>query len=219
MSPTAPAPHGLLTPQSEWKQCAATAALLIALLGAFVYGVYRPQRQRLAEARAQLEAARAAVRELPEKLAVVTRLQRNVEENERFLRQTVSLMPDDADVYRVVQEVSALAQELELSVSRLEPMRPVEYASFRMLPFRMRFTGPFDAVVAFLNGLELRDRLFTIREFELTRQSRQLDSPVEVEVNFTVYARRNDFDGAAGRTDSAKISASAGRSIADNDDE
>ncbi len=212
------APHAILTPQSEWKQCAATAALLLALLGAFVYGVYRPQRQQLAAARSQLEAARAAVRELPQKLAVVTRLKQNVDENEQFLRQTVSLMPDDADVYRVVQEVSRLAQQLELSVSRLEPMRPVEYASFRMLPFRMRFSGPFDAVVAFLNGLEQRDRLFTIREFEIARQSRKFESPVEVQVNFTVYARRNGFDGTDGRTDSAKISVSAGRSIADNDD-
>ncbi|RMG34862.1 MAG: hypothetical protein D6725_13485 [Planctomycetota bacterium] len=208
-----------LNPQSEWKQCAATAALLALLVAVFVFGVYRPQRIRLERVRSELRDARESVRQLPQKLAVVTRLQKNVEENERFLQQTVSLMPDDADVYRVVQDVSRLAQQFDLTVSRLEPMRPVEYATFRMLPFRMRFAGPFRSVVAFLNGLEQRDRLFTIGELEITRQTRALEAPVEVQVDFTAYARRVDPDESIDGADSAKISASATRSVADNGDE
>ena len=169
-----------------------TIAALLFLVAMFAFGVYLPGKQASAKVVQQISAAEESIREIPARVAELQMHERAIAERHEYLRKTKSLVPDDIDLHAVLRQVADLAQNCNISVSRLEPANAPTDQSYETLAFHLSFSGDFRGIIAFLNGLEKSDRLFKIEELTLAREKAQGKRLTEGEMYFHVYARRND---------------------------
>jgi Tfp pilus assembly protein PilO len=67
----------------------------------------------------------------------------------------------------------------------------------RAIPLRLTLAGEFRGIAAFLRGIETRERLYTVEEFSLRRDSRGTGKAVLADLSLAVYtatAGLPDFD-------------------------
>jgi Tfp pilus assembly protein PilO len=176
----------------------------------FIFAVYRPMQKACSEAQREIAAADQSIRDIPLRLAELKSLEDEIRLREEYLQQHHQLIPENADLHSVLRQVTNLARNSNLSVSRLEPMPPVEYESYRVVPFRVSFTGDFRGVATFAKGLESCGRLFSIEEIALNAADDKRPLGTSGDMYFSVYARRAEI------SDSTENNTSQGQPGADN---
>lgn len=181
-------------------------SLLVAI---FFLAVFMPERKKAARVRREIAETEQAIRDIPVRLAELESLDEQIARGNEYLKKTAPLVPLETDLHAVLREVSKLAEASNLSVTRLEPLVPAPYASFRAIPFRISFRGKFRQIAAFVRGLETRSRLFTIEELTLKCETPGSGTDAQGDIRFSVYARNRD------PADSIENNASPGRHIAD----
>src|SRR6185369_11807637 len=120
-----------------------------------------------------------AIRDIPLRVAELELLKSDVTRRQTFLTAARTGVPFDPDVHGVIHRVAELARQSDLQVSRLEPLSATSRESFQSLPFKLTFSGPFRGALAFLKGLESRERLFHVLRFTLRQRYGKYGATIE----------------------------------------
>ena len=163
----------------------------------FVLAVYLPGHKAGARIRKEIQAAEQSIHDIPLRLAELEALQRDVDRRAAYLKQTAGLVPAMAGLHDVIQDVARSGKLAGLEVTRLEPLEPVAFKSYRGLPFRLSFRGPFRGFLEFSKGLESKSRLMSIEEISLRRQNTKDTQVIDGDIRFYVYVNDSgslDFD-------------------------
>jgi Tfp pilus assembly protein PilO len=169
----------------------------------FIFALYLPGHRDSIKVKAEIKSAEESIREIPVKLAALERLTQEVEHSRSYLTKNRRLIPNEPDVGGVLREVSDLARNAGLQVSRLEPQPPVEYETYVAQPFALKSTGGFRGVMFFLRGLETRTRLYHVEELTMKQENERAGDSVETDMKFLVFSKRADLRDSAendGRT-------------------
>ena len=122
----------------------------------------------------KLEEARAAVKDLN---AQIQKLQDAIDYfNNR--------LPSKDDVYKVLHEVTQIAQQQGLKTELVETLKAVDCNGYVELPLKMKLEGDFVSYYDFLLKLENMDRITRIREMDLKSQPKS--DGESLDNNFTV---------------------------------
>lgn len=170
---------------------------LTVLVAAFLIGAFLPERKRVARVRREIAETEQAIRDIPVRLAELELLERQINDRREHLNEAAALVPAETEMHVVLNQVARLAADADLTVTRLEPLPAVPYASYRAVPFRISFSGPFRGIALFLQGLESRPRLVAVEELSLKGEPAGSGDPAQGDVYFVVYARNADPAGSA----------------------
>ena len=181
---------------------------LIAIVGtavltvAFFLGVLRPGQLKAKSIQSEVSQIQSQLTSLPIQIAEREHLQAKLEGRSEQGERLATLIPLQADVSDVLHEVSQLAKQSQVTITRLEPMPQNDFASYSALPFSLGCKGEFAHVTKFLSGLETQPRLVTFVEVALTRGANTHDRQVQASVSFSVYSRHANSARTAGNATS-----------------
>ena len=171
---------------------------LIAIIGTAVltagyyWGVIRPGRAAADIVRTEISQAQAKMHEVPVLLAEQTQLQARLQHQREQIEQMEQVVPTDSHVSEVLHQVASLASQSGLTITRLEPLQTVEFASYASHPFHLGCRGAFDDVARFVKGLEAQPRLVTFGKVDLIRSAAGTEGPerlIQANIDFSVFSR------------------------------
>lgn len=173
---------------------------LIAIIGTAVltagyyWGVFRPGRVAADVVQSEISQAQAKMHEVPVLLAEQTQLQARLQRQQEQIEQMEQVVPTDSHVSEVLHQVASLASQSGLTITRLEPLQAVEFASYASHPFHLGCRGSFDDVARFVKGLEAQPRLVTFGKVDLIRSTAGTEGPerfIQANIDFSVFSRQS----------------------------
>ena len=177
------------------------------MAGVFVFAVYLPGHKACERVRGEIQAAEQSIQAIPLRLAELEKLKGDVAKRQAYLQEMQRAVPMDAAIHDVIREVSDLARQSDLQVTRLEPLKLIGYESYERFPFRLTCRGKFRSLLAFARGLEDRSRLFLVDELKLSRESKGTGEDVDGDIYFSVYRNLNDSSESDEKEKSSEVSA------------
>lgn len=174
----------------------------------FAYFVYFPGQKAAGQTQREIAEAEQAIRDIPLRVAELQSLQHDLQRRRDYLHRMERQVPPAGTLHDVLRQVSQLAKDCSLSITRLEPLTPVPHETYEAVPFRIGLTGEYRNFAAFLHGLENQDRVMVVEELSLSNGEGKGRATIG-DVRFVVYAAHGDF------ADSADFAASPARSPAD----
>ena len=182
------------------KHNALTIAGLSLIAGVFVFSYYLPGHRSNRTLRAEIAAAQSDVQLVPAKVAEVEGLQRHLASSAEYLGRMERLLPENSDLHSVVRQVSELARQADLQITRLEPSAPEALQSIQRIPVHLSFRGNFRGITDFLHGLETHPRLFNVDELSLTAATDKDGEDTLADMNFSVYVRDAEINDSASKS-------------------
>lgn len=167
-------------------------SLSVVVFGYLIF-IFVPGMNRQEAIEDQIMAAEEDIQSVPLRTAELNLLDDHVDERRAFLASTSERMSMNADTHVIIGQVAQLAESAGLVVTRFEPLAADVHQSYRSMPFTLSFRGVYPSMVAFLRGLEQRQRIFAISEFKLNLENERTAKVVEGEIKFSVYVRHEDF--------------------------
>ncbi len=176
------------------------------LTGAYYWCVVGPGRVAAQKIEAEIAQTHARMSELPLILEERSQLQKRVEQQRDQLHQMEVVLPTETHVSEVLHQVASQARRSGLTIARLEPLPPVDFASYSALPFHLNCRGTFGDISGFLSGLETQTRLVTFGKVDFTRgnEGPASEGPrtIQANVDFNVYSRQAKSTKVAENTSS-----------------
>lgn len=191
------------------RNTALTVAGLSVTAAVFIFAIFLPGKRASQQVHDEIAQAEAAIRNIPNRLAEIESLRRDIRRRQEYLEAAAECMPSHPHLHEVLHHVSALAKQAEFQVTRLEPLPPVKHESFQEFAFRLSGRGSFHGLTRFTYSLEQQSRLFHVKEFRITRESREPAATAEGDIYFSVYS------GHGNLADSTEIRRSVEGIVAD----
>jgi Tfp pilus assembly protein PilO len=188
------------------KDSLITVCGLALLAAGYYFGILRPGAKFASKIRRGIASAEQSVREIPQRVAELESLKKEIDRRESYLRGTQALIPQNADLHTVVREVTRLADRSRLKITRLEPLPHALHDSYLVIPFRASLLGDFQGLSQFLRGLETQDRLITINDLSIGLEDEKTGKTEKAEVYFAVYAIRGENSDFINKADSSAVS-------------
>ena len=176
----------------------------LALLAAgYYFLIFRPGVSAVSQVRRGIESAQQQVREIPERVAHLESLQKEVERREDYLRDVIRQIPREQELHNVIGEVTRLAEGAGFKIVRLEPLPRIPAETYEIAPFQATLTGGFDSLSAFLTALEGHRRLFAVRDLAISHENEKTGKVEKMDVNFAVYVIRGEKPDFSNKADSS----------------
>lgn len=175
---------------------------LIAIIGTailtagYYWGVIQPGRIAAANVNKEIDQAHAKMNEVPLLMAQQSQQRSLLERQQLRIEQMELSLPGESHVSDVLHEVASLASQSGLTITRLEPLQTIEFASYASHPFHLGCRGAFDDVAKFLRGLETQPRLVSFSKVDLTRSQEGVDGTgrtIQANIDFSVFSRHAKF--------------------------
>ena len=188
---------------------------LIAIIGtgvltiAYYWGVIAPGRGAADQLRSEIAQAEEKIQRIPMLLAERSQLQKKLDSERERIVQVETAVPGNSHVSDVLHKIASQAREAGLNLARLEPLAPIEYASYTAYPFHLNCRGSFADTIQFLKGLETQPRLLTFGNVNFTK-SADGSSPetanltIQSNIDFSVYSRHANSTRLAENTISSR---------------
>ena len=172
-----------------------TAVGLVGMTIFFLFVIYVPGQHACQNAESQIHAAEQMMAQVPNRVAELESLRKQLRDLNAYLEQTETVIPKNPDLQGVISDVARLADRHRLCITRLEPLETVERETIAIQTFQVALSGAFSDVVAFLCGLESQRRVYCIRSLTMEREDRGNGEEIGCEVKFTAFSRRAEKAG------------------------
>lgn len=150
------------------QKLAGLLALVVALGVAHFFLVYEDQSTQLD---AQTEKFKKLTNELAEKTAIAQNLTMYREEVKRLetdLEAAKAFLPDTAELPAFMSQISSIATQAGLEVSRFEPMNEEVRDFYARIPYKMRLTGSYHEVATFIDNLGRLERIINVENLGMS---------------------------------------------------
>lgn len=171
-----------------------TVLSFLLLVAGFLFVFYLPGRRETVELHRQIAQAQQTIGTIPARIAEMEALHEQARRREDYLARTEALLPRQSNMSSVIRKVADLARHADLTVTRVEPIKPVEHESHSIIPLRLGISGNFSGIAHFLHGMETHDQLFTVEELSLRSGNHRTQQGVDADIHFAVHIRTAEFD-------------------------
>lgn len=172
---------------------------LIAIIGTAVltvgyyWGVVYPGRVTAQKIEFEIAQSQAQIGQIPTILSEHSQLQKRLEQQREQLTELENVLPAQSHVSEVLHQIASQARRAGLTITRLEPLPPVDFAAYSAQPFHLSCRGSFEDISEFLSSLETQSRLVTFGKVDFTRGN-EGPAPdggrsVQAHFDFSVYSR------------------------------
>jgi len=160
--------------------------LLLAVPVASYFFVFEPRATQIAEARAEISAKQAKLRELEAETKSIENLGSEID----MLRQAIDLweqkLPAQRDIEVVLRDVWRLAEENDLTAKSVRTDKIVTTSHYAELPIKMTIIGEFSGFYRFLQEIEKLPRITRMPNMKLKKLDDE-DSVMQADIVLSVF--------------------------------
>jgi type IV pilus assembly protein PilO len=171
--------------------------LLLAMPVAAYFFVFQPRAGQIAEARDEIAAKQAKLKELESATKSIEDLGAEIDR----LRQAITLveqkLPAQRDVEIVLRDVWRLAAENNLTPKSVRTDKIVNSSHYAELPIKMTIVGDFAGFYTFLQELEKLPRITRTPEMKLKKQDKQ-EGVMQADMVLSIFFEGDKRQATAG---------------------
>jgi len=164
------------------------------LTAGYYWGVIRPGQNAATIVQKDISQAQEKMHQVPVLMAEQAQLQARLQRQQEQIEQMKHVVPTDSRLSDVLHQVASLASQSGVTITRLEPLQAVEFASYASHPFHLGCRGAFDDVARFVKGLESQPRLVAFGKVDLIRSTAGIEGserPIQANIDFSVFSRHS----------------------------
>jgi type IV pilus assembly protein PilO len=167
----------------------------------------------------ELDAARAQETQLLETLGTKARKAANLDaykaqlaEMERSFGAMLRKLPDKTEVPNLLTDISQQGAGAGLDQKLFQPEAQINKDFYAELPIKMRLTGSFHAIGAFVSGIAALPRIVTLHDVEIVPMNKEsANDQLQLNVTAKTYRYLDDEEQAAQQPQPGPKSQRAGR--------
>lgn len=176
-----------------------TAAIIAALIAAFVFGLYLPHRKKVAQTEAQITTLQAQLQADPNDTRHLVALVEEVESLKQSLTGAQQYVPPQSELAELLKQLSADLESIgseggpsTVTGQETQTRAIANYSNYSVLPVGMRFQTTFASAFNFLERIESMQRLVRIDVLEMSwnnQPERRLyrDVPLDVRMSLSAF--------------------------------
>jgi type IV pilus assembly protein PilO len=143
--------------------------LLVAVPLAAWFVVFQPRHQQIEQARVEVEAKQATLRQLARVSSRIEDLRIEIESGREALDRLERRIPGRDGVDAVLQQITEIAMQNRLVVRSVKGDRPLAAPLYMELPLKMSIEGEFEGLYDFLAELESLERITRVHHLKVSR--------------------------------------------------
>jgi len=138
----------------------------------------KPANADLAVQKAKVAESTGKLRQLESAPAAIEDLRKQLEELEDGIKLLESRLPDESEIYTVLENVTVIALRQGLTPKTIRTLKPKNNNGYIEQPLKLELHGDFEAYYSFLLALEKLDRITNIPEL-IIKKDPKLDGYME----------------------------------------
>ncbi len=147
--------------------------LLLAMPVAAYFFVFQPRSAQITEARDEVSAKQAKLKELETATKSIEDLGAEIDRLREAITLVEQKLPAQRDVEIVLRDVWRLAAENKLTPKSVRTDKIIDTAHYAELPIKMKIVGDFAGFYTFLQELEKLPRITRTPELKLKKQNNE----------------------------------------------
>jgi type IV pilus assembly protein PilO len=185
----------------RWPLAARVGAIglifLVATMAATYFLVWKPNKPRLDTARAEEQTLLTTLEQKARKAANLDAYKAQLAEMEQSFGAMLRKLPNKTEVPNLLTDISQQGSGAGLEQRLFQPGQQVNRDFYAELPIRMRLTGSFHAIGAFVSGIAALPRIVTLHDVEITSatKDRGVDQ-LQLDVTAKTYRYLDDEEQA-----------------------
>lgn len=170
--------------------------MLLAVLGASYWFVFRPQNMEIRQARMEIEHKERVLQKLARATSQTANLARANEEVRQAIERIEARLPSSKEVDVILQQVADLARSHQLDLPKVKSAKPVAAAAYMEQPLEMHMRGDFSRFYAFLLDVERLERITRMPDLEIKRADKG-NGETEAVFTLSIYFEPGEDEGGA----------------------
>jgi type IV pilus assembly protein PilO len=201
---------------SRWPlpfRLGAIAMIFVVAAGAMSYFLaWKDKKPELDNARAQETQLLGTLETKARKAANLDAYKAQLAEMERSFGAMLRKLPDKTEVPNLLTDISQQGAGAGLDQKLFQPQAQINKDFYAELPIKMRLTGSFHAIGAFVSGIAALPRIVTLHDVEITPVGKEGgNDQLQLDVTAKTYRYLDEEEQAAQDANSQKGGKRAGR--------
>ena len=177
---------------------AAFILLLLAMPVASYFFVFQPRAEQIAEARGEIAAKHAKLKELEAATKSIDNLGQEIDSLREAIELWEQKLPAQRDVEIVLRDVWRLADENSLTPKSVRTDKIVTSAHYAELPIKMTIIGEFSGFYQFLQELEKLPRITRLPDMKL-KKTKSENGSMQADIILSVFFENESSRAQADR--------------------
>jgi type IV pilus assembly protein PilO len=170
---------------------------LIATVAMAYFLVWKPKKPELDAARAEETRLLATLEQKARKAANLDAYKAQLAEMEQSFGAMLRKLPNKTEVPNLLTDISQQGAGAGLEQRLFQPGQQVNRDFYAELPIKMRLTGSYHAIGAFVSGIAALPRIVTLHDFEITTASKERGTDqLQLDVTARTYRYLDDEEQA-----------------------
>lgn len=171
--------------------------VLLAMPVAAWYWVFLPENQKIAEARREIIAKQAKLRQLEAATRQIADLSAEIDKLTEAIDVFEAKLPAEKEVEVILKEVWQLADKHGLKPRSVRTDKPIKSARYSELPLKMVIVGDFDGYYQFLLDLERLSRITRVHQMTLKKLKDADEGQMEASFTLSIFFEPQDEPAGA----------------------
>ena len=166
---------------------------------------WKPQKPDLDAARAEEATLTSTLEQKARKAANLDAYKAQLQEMERSFGAMLRKLPNKTEVPNLLTDISQQGAAAGLDQKLFQPNQQVNKDFYAELPIKMRLTGSFHSIGAFVSGIAALPRIVTLHDVEIGPVSKDKGvDQLQLDVTAKTYRYLDDEEQAAAQPQSLK---------------
>lgn len=171
---------------------------LIATVAMAYFLAWKPKKPELDDARAQEQTLLATLEQKARKAANLDAYKAQLAEMEQSFGAMLRKLPNKTEVPSLLTDISQQGSGAGLEQRLFQPGQQVTKDFYAELPIRMRLTGTYHSIGAFVSGIAALPRIVTLHDVEITSGGKDRGADqLQLDVTAKTYRYLDDEEQAA----------------------
>ena len=178
---------------------------LVAVIAMAYFLAWKPKKPELDAARAEEASLLATLEGKARKAANLDAYKAQLQEMEQSFGAMLRKLPNKTEVPNLLIDISQQGSGAGLEQKLFQPGAQVTKDFYAELPIKMKLTGNFHAIGAFVSGIAALPRIVTLHDVDITSTSKEKGSD-QLQLNVTAKTYRYLDEEEQAAVDSSKAS-------------
>ena len=161
-------------------------ALMLCLLGASYFFVFKPAGEKRLEQQAEIGAKKKALADLKLATAGISDLERKIKELQEAIHFFEKKLPAQKEIDNILKEVWQMAERNSLQTKTIKTLRVEKSAGYSEQPIQMSLSGDFNGFYAFLLQLEKLSRITRLTQMKLEKITNR-DGEMQAQLTLSIF--------------------------------
>jgi type IV pilus assembly protein PilO len=172
--------------------------LLAVVLMAYMLA-WKPKKPELDSARAEEQTLLGTLEQKAKKAANLDAYKAQLAEMEQSFGAMLRKLPNKTEVPNLLTDISQQGSGAGLDQKLFQPGQQINKDFYAELPIKMRLTGSFHAIGAFVSGIAALPRIVTLHDVEISSAGKDANEQLQLDVTAKTYRYLDEEEQGGGQ--------------------